>query len=563
MFIKEIKAGCSAVDLKVMSMVEVCKIFGFTEPPTLSTLLERVMEEHVNGEVRIIIDEYDGEELNEVEAGKIKSCLGLFTNLSIVILVQPLEKHREYKDSQEVNAIKHSNYQFINTGIQILPTLNKVMRTTKEVYNVLKIAQNVIECRPNILRHPNKEMDATSTHASDTVEINEAAELDGTVDTKMPNKDNNDVSRNVTEVDVAVQKIDITDSQHYNLSPDVLQQIEVDVNSEEAATTIETDIYVGLGLDYIHSEGTSNSPETVTNCIFPKAKSLGHNISDNAGQLPIFYYLSNVKANQVAISEILAAALVINEVLEEVKNDSPITLLCNIDNLGFIYKVMSVLTNNTFHDCRESLNLSMGTRKIVWYTSFMDNPTTLPTVAEKTDCFTQIDKEILLVTDIRGIRGMEFSNLVMLINPSQHYGRQYVAECIARCTSSKLFIISSNQALTDNSIDSTFPTLQEVIVAWKSFEEPLIEFKTVSHQFNDVSLELLDKWNAEIDKVVLDVPGYDSFNQSPIWERYMFIYYSVQRLKFSCLILLEMQCLWCISSRFEVDRFSSEKAIEY
>ena len=81
-------------------------------------------------------------------------------------------------------------------------------------------------------------------------------------------------------------------------------------------------------------------------------------------------------------------------------------------------------------------------------------------------------------------RGLECQHLIILIDRNQHQGRQFLAECIARCTTNQLYMVDVTNEMDERQVDKQ--TLNHIIEAL--ILEKKIDTKQVSVLENDFSV---------------------------------------------------------------------------
>ena len=126
----------------------------------------------------------------------------------------------------------------------------------------------------------------------------------------------------------------------------------------------------------------------------------------------------------------------------------------------------------------------VDTNNIIEYTPFIDNPNHYPSQEYKEGVYEKFNaiQSHIFVTDIMAIRGLECKNLIILIDRNQHQGRQFFAECIARCTTNQLYMVDVTNGIDERHADKQ--TLHHIIEALKV--EKNIETKQVSVLENDL-----------------------------------------------------------------------------
>lgn len=128
----------SDVAVKIKDIVELAKDLRMKKVPSPSQLMSSLVEKHASEMFHLIIDEFNGEILNEEEASTLKRYLEEEARVKdslIVIFPQSIEKHRTYFSYGSFNI--HDTYKYNLTGMKVFH-LNKGMRTSKEIFKFLK-----------------------------------------------------------------------------------------------------------------------------------------------------------------------------------------------------------------------------------------------------------------------------------------------------------------------------------------------------------------------------------------------------------------------------------------
>ena len=117
----------------------------------LSIIKEKASEKYK--EIHVIIDEYNGEDLNLHEVDTLRELLNFFRNLSITVLVQPLYKQRIYKDKR--NTLKSDGNKFEEfQSFVTVAELTKTFRTTLEIYDLLRATEGYLQNQKNVFIFP-------------------------------------------------------------------------------------------------------------------------------------------------------------------------------------------------------------------------------------------------------------------------------------------------------------------------------------------------------------------------------------------------------------------------
>lgn len=117
----------------------------------LSIIKEKTSEKYK--EIYVIIDEYDGEDLNLHEVDALRELLNFFRNLSIIVLVQPLDKQRIYKDSRITLQSDGNKFEESQSFVTVVE-LTKTFRTTLEIYELLRATKGYLQNQKNVFTFP-------------------------------------------------------------------------------------------------------------------------------------------------------------------------------------------------------------------------------------------------------------------------------------------------------------------------------------------------------------------------------------------------------------------------
>ena len=224
--------------------------------------------------------------------------------------------------------------------------------------------------------------------------------------------------------------------------------------------------------------------EVVLECFFQKFEHLGHEILGS--KLPTFYERPLWPNNATDINRRNDINIAVNlksifSTLKRKYPNQPVTILCNQATRTVLKKSLSILSDKNHKEMSV-----VDTNNIIEYTPFIDDPNYYPSQEYKEEVYAKINdiQSHILVTDIMAFRGLECKNLVILIDRNQHQGRQFLSECIARCTTNQLYMVDVTNEMDERQVDKQ--TLHHIIEALK--EEKKIETKQVSVLENDFSV---------------------------------------------------------------------------
>ncbi|XP_057311689.1 uncharacterized protein LOC130649428 isoform X2 [Hydractinia symbiolongicarpus] len=143
------------------SMLELSRQFFTNRVPKLSRLWQRLSKEHPDSNVHMIVDEYDGEQLSDSEAEKLRTMAGKkrFLLSTIILLPHAIAKHRTLVSRNDKKP--HKKYEYNKTGMEVF-TLSKCMRTTCSNFEFIQHAESVFFKEKVTIRHPSFNLDIKS-----------------------------------------------------------------------------------------------------------------------------------------------------------------------------------------------------------------------------------------------------------------------------------------------------------------------------------------------------------------------------------------------------------------
>ena len=123
--------------------------FHNEEGQNLSEIIKEILEKNESSKkINFIVDEYDGEDLDEPEAQSLNQVFeGPLQQTFIVLIVQPIGKKRI------VNNVEQNKNRFeLLRNIEVYQ-LNRVMRNSVEIHNVVKLTTDVLQEQQTVYIH--------------------------------------------------------------------------------------------------------------------------------------------------------------------------------------------------------------------------------------------------------------------------------------------------------------------------------------------------------------------------------------------------------------------------
>ena len=311
-------------------------------------------------EIYVIIDEYNGEDLNLHEVDTLRELLNFFRNLSIIVLVQPLDIQRIYKDSRNTFKSDGNKFEEFQSFVTVIE-LTKTFRTSLEIYKLLCASEEYLQNQKNVFIFP-------SMKQSDDHKLS-LAKLNG--------------------VSGSLKK--------FSKSTGNLTQI-----SEQ--NMVNTNIN---GIHYLDEafRGASKLPsknisarKTLSSFSYINTSKIGHSIKGPLPKLIRFKIKDSAGFN--------ANVLAFFSLYKDLGMESKKTALIHFEKETpqMILKALELLELKIYRS---------------------ENIETFIT--------TNVTNNSVLVANFTQISGMEFENLVIILNKDEYYLRHFIPLCISRC----------------------------------------------------------------------------------------------------------------------------------
>ena len=464
----------SNVDIIVTNILDLIEEYGFYQVSSISLLLISLCRKKRDDydEIHFVIDEVDGECITSQEASDLQYIFHKNDNLRdsiVVLLIQPMEKHRIFAGS---NPKSHDSNCFDIEGMKKFQ-LDRSMRNTMQINEVLKVAQFEISKEPNEYDHGAAQIkqgrkgvkltqvtedigffsqDIGSVNQDeekqneDEIKIVNLTEDSDTMTEKMeePNEYNHGTVQikqgkkrvkptQVTEdIGFLSQDIGSVDHGSHSVNPD-----------EEKRNQDLIKIYVDdvdiLAEKMDAARRGKSSVTTVTDFIYNGKCFVGHSI---AGPKPLVVFLNEpyTEDSLPFVNKVLAVFL--KDVIES-EVISPRVVICNdIQVLKLLERIFSLLKNVNS----------------VTYAPWMLQK--LATKKERDQVNRKMTDGYVLLTDNKGFRGMEEEEVLILLGKNEYYHRHYLPESICRAAAKLTLIVV--EKTNDKAID-TLPNLRELL----------------------------------------------------------------------------------------------------
>lgn len=411
--INHVKVFCQSFSRKefvtthILNVKEISTHLQLNSVPSVAFLLRELIRNYSETVLHVVIDEFDGEQLNLANARDLKETLKRreLEDSCITILCHSLQKKRICVSG--IGETPHENYQFGATEVKIWD-LKICMRTTESIFKLTREIEQKIRREKVVFHQPNQSRRVESGNSELAVKLSELAE----------EETDSDAVRLNTECADAVGA-DSDDDKEYIPN----------TNVDKVDFIVPNDFDLALASEPSRPKIFLQGVKTVTRYSYPETDGCGHNI---LGDKPV--YLTFEEGFQSSRSA------------SEHAHDLISKLAIIFDN-SFFQKTTSkfVLCNTHFHYCvmKNALKLSnLDFVEFIEYSGWQ-----LKDKNEK--LITSPSRNCCMLTNYLGCRGNEADQVVVCVDPAAYKLKHLVLECMTRSRSDLLIIgINSNKTPT-------------------------------------------------------------------------------------------------------------------
>ena len=395
--------------------------------------------------VHAFIDEYNGEDLTASEVEVLKKKLQgkqIFKNSIVFIAAQPVEKERidSFSNSSETHRSVANLFDQLR-GIFQIEELTSVMRTTVQINTVVELALEYLENKQNVFMYSQPQASLPSSPARGQVLARKASSESAPLFIPKLSWSDGETTINVDTPkyfqngrfaggDKSSEVLDFTaktnDQQPSCKSPVVhfKHVIDLDQAFKEAAKV------------NIDNKKVINKLKTVSSYAFISGSEIGHQIESSVPKLIRPCQSDNDIENVFSLSAVL-------DLLDIGKHTTVIIHFEQYPPPILMEALKNVLP----------LSVSFDVQK-----------------------FTDKKSNSVLVTNFQYVRGMEFENVIVMIDPDEYFLKQYLPEAMSRCTRNLSLIV-----LKDKNLKKKEETVKGVLELFEK-QEPSIVEKWVTEQ---------------------------------------------------------------------------------
>ena len=472
--------GKSELDYLVKQKIEVLhpNISILKGNSTLSNIIkfEILEKEEMNdtNDVHLIVDEYNAESLTKVESSTLKM---LFTekkqlkNSSILMAVQPIQIERA-----DLHCINGEENEYSEAGnifgelekIMAVKHLHLVMRTTVEIDSFIKITQEYLNKKSNKYTRNLENNDLLVELSSiKKTDLNRQDRTDK--DKSLTELENIEINRNRNlETDVAVDKpVEMNICKETTLKYGSTQiNLKSEISSNYLAKKVSL-ISNSIDFDELqkltHTGGKKNSEnyqKRVTSYQYFYQSTIGHNISGSKPNL--IKILSSTSPNELATM------------------------------IAIFFKIIE-------EGIQRAVLIHFEQENPLWLEKLLQLPNTFPHLSITSDTryfLSTTNEKLLLVKNYNCVKGLEFSDVIILLDANEYHLKQFIPEAMARCQSNlSILITASKDEVLENDTVVSLLEYWEMVNLELGEENPIA--KTLQLQFCSCISNVLCEIKAE------------------------------------------------------------------
>ena len=405
--------------------------------------------------IHIIVDEYNSQSLTPEESKELYRIFTKeeqFKNSTLLIALQPIKIDR----FNFLNvAGKRQKYLHKQHAFEPLKTIMKeyqlkyVMRTTIEINMLAEITQNYLSQKSNRYIHSHQSNKIGSSH-SKMLKRKSESYPDNSRKKVGLSQNSNPISNPPSNI-ASDNSCDSSSPGAEIVSIDLQERIDDDKlisreNKPESSSlksapssTATSQFSSSAIIDFDEScksastpskRGDKNLPKTLTKYSYTCDSDIGHNID---GPLPIlieFQKTYNYK-------KLLALIVFFLKKIIHIESKSIAILHFESTNALWLYQLLQL------ESCFENLTLTDDVEKFLAKRS---------------------DKNMVLVNSYDTVKGLEFSEILLILEKGEYYLKQYIPEAITRCTSNLSVLIRPSWENKNRNLSNTVKNLVDY---WK------------------------------------------------------------------------------------------------
>ena len=405
------------------------EIHSNKEGKKLSEIVKNILKKDNSNKVNIVVDEYDGENLDKEEAEALNAIFEEKFQDAVVFLVpQAMEKERILSIKEKSEKEEKNRFDLLKKLKQV--DLNKVMRNSVEINNLIRETKLFLQKQETIYQHPNEE-DASkgSTNPNESVrEFAESASNSKIIETFNIKPTKSSEKKPITGLGLSEAVADIEksiDKPIYKATDDYSEGISLgdmssDVENQEDLAVEHFGLDEAFSFAGIPKASKDEKNRIVNRFTYIESTGIGHNINSH---YPKLFEVDYGNTENHAFEKFGALIRIFKELhirksnsnnkqvilhFDTSTNATPSPLACVIEYLG-----LSPMVTNNYKD------------------------------------FKYKKGKYILVCNFRFFRGLENSNVTIAINQDIYSLQHYLVEAMARCTNKlNIMVLEKSDAVS-------------------------------------------------------------------------------------------------------------------
>lgn len=422
------------------------------EGKKLSQIVHSIIENEKHAtKINLIVDEFDGESLDVHEATELNKVFNensKFKEAVVVILVQPIKKERIFHN------YKQSTSMFDNLEKMCKVKLPLVFRNSVEINNLVTITQEVLQSQKTVFIQPFVDENiatastVTNKHGNVTLTLTKTEEP---LPLKMAaDKDNS------TNIEKPPRLMMITDKNNYT-NTEIPPKLNVVTEKDNSKTDMQNTISA------THSQAQST-----------KQKQKNYPTSNNVDIDEAFKYATtaNGMSNENGMKIINSFGFINSKMGHQVKSPNLPNLfeISDCEEIAYDHLIISMCAILTELKIK---NFKSNDKSVILHFEQNDQPKLFTAIFEMLDVNPFVTSEInkfyekdkyIFISRYRKVRGLEFGNVIVLLNPEEYFEMPYLPEMLSRCmTNLHIILIERKQKSSKKNTEAC----RQLIIEWR------------------------------------------------------------------------------------------------
>ena len=422
-------------------------VYGNKRGDKLSDIVKDILKTANNENLNLIVDEYDGENLDKVEAETLNHIFEEKFHDAIVFLVpQSMEKERNIVIKDKSGKEEKNKFDLLKKFKQV--DLNLVMRNSIEISNLIWVTQNFLKEQETMYQHPRQaDVSGCSTNQNESVNALELSSSSKTKEmiqikpTKFGQKEAMHVNSPEQETigELCLSKV-VVDIKKSGEKISIRGTNSSDVKNQEECVVRNFGLDEAFGFAGIPIATKGDADRIVNTFKYKASEGIGHNISSCYPKLLEVDYDSSENHS----FEKFLVLTVTFKTLKIKKSNS------NNKHVVLHFDTSSDEIPKLFTPVMEYLKISHR-------------------VTNNYEGFKYNKSKSILVCSFRLLRGLEHSNVTIVIDRDIYSVQHYLVEAMARCSNKLNIVVLEKSDATSKIISQWDYGLngQKLIDQWK------------------------------------------------------------------------------------------------